>query len=79
MQPNDIALVRLRSELELDSFTVTSVKLPNEIFNETGSGVVSGWGTVDPYGILIPDYLQYAEVDIIDANCKTFYKLFYKK
>ncbi|XP_076053983.1 trypsin-1-like [Oratosquilla oratoria] len=73
-QENDIALIQLKSPLNIDGMTVSPICMPPYMHNFTDDCIVAGWGKTSEGGSS-SDYLQKVIVPIISDNaCKTAYR-----
>ncbi|KAF2365064.1 Serine proteases trypsin domain [Trinorchestia longiramus] len=69
---NDISLLKVSIPLSFNSY-VSGVTLPSPLQSFSGTGRVSGWGTLSSGGTS-PDILRYVDVPIVsDLSCRASY------
>lgn len=72
---NDVAVVRLKQEIDLETSALNAICLgsPSDVY-EGGPGIISGWGLTEHGGSTLPDTLQKADVTIEkQSDCKSIY------
>ena len=68
--PNDIALIRLKSDVDMSSSLVSTIALPDKDEDFTGNPncVITGWGSLSTLHGASPDILQELHVNILSAD-----------
>lgn len=71
VDPYDIAIVTVDKPFEWSEY-VKAIALPELATEFTGNMFLSGWGSISPNGLHIPNDLQYAELPLLSyEKCRS--------